>query len=157
MHNCGSSSFVFATIILFVYLPLTLLTHWGRVTHICVVELVVIGSDNGLSPVRRQAVIWTNVGISLIGPLGTNFSEILIGIQTFSFKKLHLKTSSAKWRLFCLGLNELIRVLKLWWFTLSGYRQMYGNTKYRIYHKYRYDIFNVIITKQIPALVLMAQ
>ena len=68
---------------------------------------VIIGSDNGLSPVRRQAIIWTNAGILLIGPLGTNFSEILIGIQTFSFKKLHLKTSSAKWRLFCLGLNEL--------------------------------------------------
>ena len=68
----------------------------------------VIGSDNGLSPIRHQAIIWTNAGILLIGPLGTNFSEILIGIQTFSFKKLHLKTSSAKWRLFCLGLNELM-------------------------------------------------
>ena len=50
----------------------------------------------------------TMLGILLIGPLGTNFSEILIGIQAFSFKKLHLKTSSAKWRLFCLGLNELM-------------------------------------------------
>ena len=66
-----------------------------------------MGSDNGLSPVRRQAIIWTNAGILLIGPLGTNFGEILIVIQTFSFKKLHLKTSSAKWRLFCLGLNWL--------------------------------------------------
>ena len=37
-----------------------------------------IGSDNGLSPGRRQAIIWTNVGILLIEPLGTNFSEILI-------------------------------------------------------------------------------
>ena len=26
------------------------LTHWGRVTHICVSELTIIGSDNGLSP-----------------------------------------------------------------------------------------------------------
>ena len=67
---------------------------------------VIIGSDNGLSPVRRQAIIWTNAGILLIGPLGTSFSEILIGVQTFSFKKLNLKTASAKWRLFCLGLNE---------------------------------------------------
>ena len=33
------------------------LTHWGRVTHICVSELVTIGSDNGLSPGRRQAII----------------------------------------------------------------------------------------------------
>ena len=47
-----------------------------------------IGSDNGLPPVRRQAIIWTNAGILLIGPLGTNFSEILIGIQTFPFKKI---------------------------------------------------------------------
>ena len=83
------------------------LTHWGRVTHICVGELTIICSDNGLSPGRRQAIIWTNAGILLIVPLGTNFSEISIGIQTFSFKKLHLKMSSAKWRPFCLGLNVL--------------------------------------------------
>ena len=76
-------------------------------THICVVKQTSIDSDNGLSPGRRQAVIWTNAGIFLIGPLGTNFSEILIGIQTFSFKKIHLKISSAKWRPFCLGLNVL--------------------------------------------------
>ena len=59
------------------------LTHWGRVTHICVVKLTIIGSDNGLSPGRRQAIIWTNAGILLIGPLGTNFIEILNGIQIF--------------------------------------------------------------------------
>ena len=88
------------------------LTHWGRVTHICVGKLTSISSDNGLSPGRRQAIIWTNAGILLIRPLGTNFSEInfseiSIEIYTFSFKKMHLKTLSAKWRLFCLGLNEL--------------------------------------------------
>ena len=76
------------------------LTHWGRVTHICVGKLTTIGSNNGLSPGRRQAIIWTIAGILLIGPLGTNFSEILIGIQTFSFTKMHLKMSSAKWRPF---------------------------------------------------------
>ena len=56
------------------------LTHWGRVTHICVSKLTIIASDNGLSPGRRQAIIWTNAGILLIGPLGTNFSEISIEI-----------------------------------------------------------------------------
>ena len=56
------------------------LTHWGRVTHICVSKLAIIGSDNGLSPDRRQAIIWTNAGLLLIGHLGTNFSEILIEI-----------------------------------------------------------------------------
>ena len=84
------------------------LTHWGRVTHICVSKLTIIGSDNGLSPDRRQAIIWTNYGILLIGPLGTNFSEISIGIQTFSFKKIYLKMSSGKWRPSCLGLNVLM-------------------------------------------------
>ena len=67
------------------------LTHWGQVTHICVGKLTTIGSDNGLSPGRRQAVIWTSAGILLIGFLGTNFSEISIGIQPFSFKKMHFE------------------------------------------------------------------
>ena len=83
------------------------LTHWGRVTHICISKLTIIGSDNGLSPDQRQAIIKTNVGILLIGPLGTNFSEILIEIYTSSFKKLHLKMLSAKWHPSCLGLNVL--------------------------------------------------
>ena len=83
------------------------LTHWGRVTHICVVKLTIIGSDTGLSPGRRQAIIWTNTGMLLIGPLGTNFIEILIRIQIFSFRKMHLKMSSARCRPFCLGLNVL--------------------------------------------------
>ena len=69
------------------------LTHWGQVTHICVSKLSILGSDNGLSPDRRQAIIWTNAGILLIWPLGTNFSEILIAINTFSFMKMHLKMS----------------------------------------------------------------
>ena len=76
--------------------------------HICVSDLTNISSDNGLSPARRQAIIWTNAGILLNEPLGTNFSEILIGIQIFSFKKMRLKMSSAKWRPFCFGLNVLI-------------------------------------------------
>ena len=46
--------------------------------HICVSELIIIGSDNGLSPGRRQAIIWINAGILFIGPLEINFSEILI-------------------------------------------------------------------------------
>ena len=86
------------------------LTHWGRVMHICIGKLTIIGSDNGLLPGRPQAIIWTNAGILLIGPLETNFSEILIEIHTFTFKKMHLKMASVKWHPFCLGLN----VLKGW-------------------------------------------
>ena len=83
------------------------LTHWGRVVHICVSKVTIIVSDNGLSPSRHQAIIWNNAGILLIGTLWTNFSGILIAIHTFSFKKMHLKMSSGKWRPFCLRLNVL--------------------------------------------------
>ena len=110
--NCLSCSFWFGRVVLN-HWPLPKptmltnceLTHWGRVTHICVGKSTIIASDNGLSPGRRQAIIWTNAGI--IEPLGTNFSEILIGIQIFSFKKMRLKMSSAKWCPFCLGFNVL--------------------------------------------------
>ena len=66
----------------------TQLTHWGRVMHMRQYNIPIL--------VRRQAIIWTNAAILLIGPLGTNFSEILTAIHTFSFKKMHLKISSAK-------------------------------------------------------------
>ena len=56
-------------------------------THICVSKVALIGADNGLEPGRRQAIILTNAGILLIGPLGTNFNEILVEIHTFSFRK----------------------------------------------------------------------
>ena len=55
------------------------------------VNSVCIGSNNGLSPDRRQAIIWTNAGILLIRPIGKDISEIRI------------KMSSGKWRIFCPG------------------------------------------------------
>ena len=76
------------------------LTHWGWMAHICVSKLNIIGSDNGLAPGRCQAIIRTNPGILLIGPSGTNFNECLMKIRPFSFKKMRLKVSSAKWRPF---------------------------------------------------------
>ena len=82
-------------------------------THICIGELTIIVSDNGLSPERHQAIIWTNAGILLIGPYATNFSKILIETLTFSFTKMSLKMSSAKWRPFCLGPNVLKYAAKM--------------------------------------------
>ena len=55
------------------------------------VKLTIIGSDNGSAPSKRQSIIGTNAEILLIRPLVTNFSEIIIGIQTFSFKKMHFE------------------------------------------------------------------
>ena len=115
------------------FVALHSLTHWGRVTHICVGKLTIIGSDNGLSPEQRQAIIWTNAGILLIGPLETNFSEILIEIQTFSLKKIRLKISSAKCCSFRLGLNVLIKQT-LWYFWTP------------VTHQFHLVIFGVIIT-----------
>ena len=77
------------------------LTHWGGVTHICISKLTIIGSDNGLLSGRAKPL--SEPLLELIGPLWTNFSGILIGIETFSFKKMHLKMSSAEWCPFCLG------------------------------------------------------
>ena len=82
----------------------------NRIMTKCIVTPLIISSDNGLLLGRRQAIIWTNAGILLIGPLGTNFSEILIEIHTFSFKKMHFKMSSGKCRPYCLGLNVLINL-----------------------------------------------
>ena len=87
---------------------------------------VSIGSDNGLSPIWRQATIQTNAGWLQIGPLETNFSESLIKIWRFSFQKLHLKISSAKWGPFCSGeisqWSHFVRHGLLSWY--SGRSQM---------------------------------
>ena len=109
------------------------LTHWCRVTHICFVNMATIGSDKGLSPGRRKAIIWTSDGILLIGPLGTNFSEILIKIHTFSFKKMHLKLLFAKWQPFCLGLNELIISISSYRWVSTGHTR---KNKYFVSIKY---------------------
>ena len=53
-----------------------------------------IGSEDGLSPIKRQAIIWNNAGISLIGPMETNFNETKF---IHLFKKIHLKMLSGKW------------------------------------------------------------
>ena len=82
------------------------LTHWGRVVHICVSKLTIIGSDNGLSPGLRQAIIWTNAGILLIGQ-PKKINEILLGNHSFSFMKIHLKMPSGKWLPFGVGVNVL--------------------------------------------------
>ena len=84
-----------------------LLTHSGQVTHICIGNLTIIGSDKGLASGRCQAIIWTNAGILLIGHSGTNFNEIFSEIVIFSLKKICLNVLSMKWRPFFLSLNVL--------------------------------------------------
>ena len=81
------------------------LYRWGRMTHISVSKITIIGSENALSPDRRQAIIGANAGI-LLGRLGTNFSEVLIEIQTVSFTKMHLNISSKNDDRFALAFNS---------------------------------------------------
>ena len=109
-YNCRTAA-EFDLVLTFIDLPRGCkqlpLTHCGRGTHICVTNINIIGLDNGLSPRRCRAIIETNAGILLIGPLVTKVSEILFEIHTFSFKKVCLKMSSGKWRPFGLDINVL--------------------------------------------------
>ena len=73
------------------------LTHWGRATHICVSNITIIDSDNGLLLDRRQAIIWTTAELLIIGTLGTNLSENsiqIIFIQEKAFKSVVCKMAS---------------------------------------------------------------
>ena len=71
-----------------------------------------VGSGNALSPIRRQAITRTNAHLLSIGPYGRNLSDIPVKIQNFSFQKMHLKISSAKWRPFCPEEDGLMHVSK---------------------------------------------
>ena len=84
-----------------------ILTHWGRVTHICVDNLTIIASDNDSSLGRRQVIIWTNAGILLIRTLGTNFNDNSIDTHAFSFEKMQLNDRQRNGGNFCRGLNAL--------------------------------------------------
>ena len=90
-----------------------ILTHWDRVTHICVSKIIIIGPDNGLSPGQCQAIIWTNAGILLIRTF--HFSGILSEIHTVSFQKMHLKCrlemTAISFRLQCV--NDISVSLKI--------------------------------------------
>ena len=82
INNCKISSYHTKT-------KITLNSVWSSDAYMR--QKTIIGSDNGLLPGQCQAIIWTNDGILLIEPFGTNFSETLIENYIFSFKKMHLK------------------------------------------------------------------
>ena len=118
------------------------LNHWGQVIHICICNLTIIGSDNGLSLGRRQAIIWTNAGM-LFEPLGTNFSEIII------------KMLSMKWRPFCLGLNELRADEHFLKWPPCALTMQSSMTQYSLKHNDTNRKSAFEITKDIPYITLM--
>ena len=92
--------------------------------HICVSNITIIGSYNGLSLPSRLVIIWANAGILLIC---TDLSEILIELHKASFRKMHLKMSSAKCRPFCFGVNQLRAPRKLYCDTTIASRHPQNN------------------------------
>ena len=105
------------------------LTHWGRLTQKCLINLTTIVSDNGLSPVRHQAIIWTNGGIFLIWPLEINFDEISAKILKVSLNKADLRVSIATTGLIIIRNLDSNRQLfslcdlEIWWMTTSTLHQ----------------------------------
>ena len=59
------------------------------------VNWVNAGSGNGLSPVRRQGITWTNADLLSLRLLGTNFGEVWFEIQNVSFIKCHVRSKNA--------------------------------------------------------------
>ena len=109
------------------------LTHWGRVTHICVSKLTIIGSDNGLSPGRRRGHYlnqwWNIVNSNLRNKLQWNPRQ-----NSFIFiQKMHLKLS-VKGRLFSLGLNELNLEVDQRDHSVQGQGQQYSKYGYITHH-----------------------
>ena len=69
--------------------------HCGRETYIICVSKLGGDSNNGLSSVRCQVIIWTNAGLIVTGPLGTYLSEIVINaifIQEKNIENVVCKT-----------------------------------------------------------------
>ena len=96
-----------------------------------------IGSYVGLSPVRRQAIIWTNAGLLAIGTPWTNFRDFLFEIQTFSFKLMHLNMLSGKLRPFCLGLNPFPFE---YWIEHFNFGLLFRRGTVKQSHNYMFDI-----------------
>ena len=90
------------------------LTHWDRVTHVCVGNPTTIGSDNGLSPGRCQGIFWTNVNILLFGPLGTNYREIYSNFIHFDSRKCIWIGRLAILSLPQCVINEIVFITFMW-------------------------------------------
>ena len=98
--------------------------------------------------------------------LGINFSAIAIEINTFLFKKMHLKMLSAKWRLFHLSLYELIHGLQniifswidlITWFwnrkDLSSVVTLHFHNNRELLHFLNNNIVMSFLTKIVPEMV----
>ena len=111
------------------------LTHWGWLTHMCIGNLAIIGSHNGLSPGQCQAIVRINAGILLIGPFGTNVSEISIEVHTFSMIEMHIKNVILKMAVICLSLGVLMMfsLPYMWLMTVFCFSSIHIRLMYDVY------------------------
>ena len=111
MIRCCTQQYFSHTDYIVGYFPskesIAVLTHLPLVLHICISELGHTGSGNGLWPLWHQAITWTNAGLFSIRSLGTNFSEIRIGILSFSFENYIWNCCLPNWCPFCPMGDEL--------------------------------------------------
>ena len=89
---------------------------------------VIVGSGNGLSPVRRQAITRTNGELLPIGPLGTKFNEILVAgnVYYIYFPK---EQRYVRWRELWMMVNQLWQIIGL---------------LFSEWHTVKFEIFRVI-------------
>ena len=83
--------------------------HWGRVTHmrkrnLSLLVQIMACCFLGAKPLPEPMLYI----VFQLYPPGTNFSLTVIKIQTFSFKNMYMKMSSANCHTFCLDLNVLM-------------------------------------------------
>ena len=119
------------------------LTHWGRVTHICFRKLTIIGSDNGLSPGRRPAIIWTNTEYCQLDPWEQTSVKFSVKFIYFHWENA-FENVVHKWRPFCFGLNVLsnmglmmmmMMTMKMRWWSTCGASWTVSLAKYISPHR----------------------
>ena len=84
-------------------LSCSLLTHWCWMTHICISKIIIIGSDNGLSPSHYLNQCWNIVNWNIGNKLQWNCNRN----QYIFIPEMHLKMSFVKWLPTYLSLNVL--------------------------------------------------
>ena len=113
-------------------------------TDICVSKLVIIGLDNGLLPGQHQPIVWTNAGLLLITPLGSNFSEILIDfyifIQENAFENVIRKFAAILSRPHCIKRASGVKTIEyVTWWPLLELQSLYPIMLISLVNSFRYQ------------------
>ena len=78
-------------------------------SYINLTNWVIIGPGNGLSPVPRQDITWTNAGLLSTRLLGTYSLKFESKFYHFHSRKCNWMCRLPKWQPFCPGGDELVK------------------------------------------------